>query len=53
MYMLSGMKFNRGRSDRCACVHADLLADLSASQLLAQASWGVRLLGGPSDMRLL
>ena len=37
MYMLLGMKFKCGHSDRCACVHADLLADLSASQLLAQA----------------
>jgi len=31
------MNFRRGHSDRCVCVHADLLADLSASQLLAQA----------------
>ncbi len=37
MYMLLGMNFWRGHSDRCACVCADLLADLSTSQLLAQA----------------
>lgn len=37
MYMLLGMKLRLGHSDSCDCVHADLLADLSASQLLAQA----------------
>ncbi len=37
MYMLLGVQCRRGHSDRCACVLADLLADLSASQLLAQA----------------
>jgi len=37
IHTLVGMNFRRGHSDRCVCVHADLLADLSASQLLAQA----------------